>query len=512
MAEDKRERNSSRNLEEEKEDIDAKLEERAAQNNMTVANVKSLLHHVLKDKRVVAMAKKLANEDSSSEDIDLDIPPYEPRLTRARVREAVISSVTGVNFSPDKLSSLSVSTPLLPSISISSVAAPNALDELFPDVSSTEDEDDDYLPDTDTTVNNEDILVESDTETGDPIDTEIEEEEEEGEEEEGGERIQETQVTSSRGVLTDTDEAVQAATLLASLSDVNFTPLKDQAPLLPPIHPPVSTQPIQAYQPGPPELSNDEIIAKRTRSKRPLVDTDINEIEASFNPPDVPSDDESQTVQDIDEDELEWQKWLADLMNPRSADMSGLDDQEDDTEYNFWAEKHDDLEKEEFRTDRGVKIPQKEVDELIEELLNPNIGVLNADPNPIVSSLNYLDNTRTSTTTNNSGVDLTSAYLLESLGLRPPMLSQSALQATPLKDNTNTETRREEEQEMQTEPTTSSLEGNKEQGLSRDQMVQVWDQLQQHFQLLMQTFIMSRFEPSLVFIAQLAAQAVVSYE
>ena len=37
---------------------------------------------------------------------------------------------------------------------------------------------------------------------------------------------------------------------------------------------------------------------------------------ASFNPPDVPSDEESQTVQDIDEDELEWQKWLADLMNP----------------------------------------------------------------------------------------------------------------------------------------------------------------------------------------------------
>ena len=42
-----------------------------------------------------------------------------------------------------------------------------------------------------------------------------------------------------------------------------------------------------------------------------------------------------------------------------AADVSGLDDQEDDTEYNFWAEKHDDLEKEEFRTDRGVKIPRK---------------------------------------------------------------------------------------------------------------------------------------------------------
>ena len=63
--------------------------------------------------------------------------------------------------------------------------------------------------------------------------------------------------------------------------------------------------------------------------------------------------------------------------------------------------------------------------------------------------------------------------------LRPPMLSQSALQATPLKDGTN-ETRKEEEQEMQIElVTSSSVEGNKELGLSRDQMVQVWDQLQQ---------------------------------
>ena len=42
-----------------------------------------------------------------------------------------------------------------------------------------------------------------------------------------------------------------------------------------------------------------------------------------------------------------------------ATDLSTLEDQEDDTEYNFWAEKHDYHEKEEFRTDRGVKIPRK---------------------------------------------------------------------------------------------------------------------------------------------------------
>ena len=35
-----------------------------------------------------------------------------------------------------------------------------------------------------------------------------------------------------------------------------------------------------------------------------------------------------------------------------------LEDQDDDTEYNFYADHHED-EGEEFRTDRGVKIPRK---------------------------------------------------------------------------------------------------------------------------------------------------------
>lgn len=41
---------------------------------------------------------------------------------------------------------------------------------------------------------------------------------------------------------------------------------------------------------------------------------------ASFIPPDVPQDDSMintpSTCMDIDEDELHWQEWLADLMNP----------------------------------------------------------------------------------------------------------------------------------------------------------------------------------------------------
>jgi hypothetical protein len=44
--------------------------------------------------------------------------------------------------------------------------------------------------------------------------------------------------------------------------------------------------------------------------------------------------------------------------------------------------------------------------------------------------------------------------------------------------------------------------------LSHDQTLQVWDQLQQHFQLLMQTFLLTRFEPTLVFMSQIVSQAI----
>jgi hypothetical protein len=178
--------------------------------------------------------------------------------------------------------------------------------------------------------------------------------------------------------------------LLASLSDVSFTPLKSQ-------------------QEQPEEEEGGNEIAKRTRSKLMLVDKDINDIEASFVPPDVQSDEDTATLDvarhvDVDEDDLEWQRWLADLINPN--DIS-YDDWDNDTEYNFMSEDFQ-YEKEEFRTDRAVKIPQREVDELLEELLNPTSGVFSStDPVTIPSSAPSFDN---------ANVDLTGAYLLETLG------------------------------------------------------------------------------------------------
>ena len=53
-----------------------------------------------------------------------------------------------------------------------------------------------------------------------------------------------------------------------------------------------------------------------------LLPVSPSTIIASFVPPDVPLDDSvintPSTCMEFDEDELHWQKWLADLMNPPS--------------------------------------------------------------------------------------------------------------------------------------------------------------------------------------------------
>lgn len=85
-------------------------------------------------------------------------------------------------------------------------------------------------------------------------------------------------------------------------------------------------------------VQDEEIIARRTRSKHPLVDTSLSAIEgnesesiqcnidtfynyvislllsaASFIPPDA---EDPPTPMELDPEDLEWQSWLNDLLNP----------------------------------------------------------------------------------------------------------------------------------------------------------------------------------------------------
>ncbi|ELW59841.1 GON-4-like protein [Tupaia chinensis] len=110
------------------------------------------------------------------------------------------------------------------------------------------------------------------------------------------------------------------------------------------------------------EPMDDSLIAFRTRSKMPLKDVPLGQLEAELRAPDITPDMYDPNTAD-DED---WKAWLGGLMNDDVGNEDEADD-DDDPEYNF-LEDLDEPDTEDFRTDRAVRITKKEVNELMEEL------------------------------------------------------------------------------------------------------------------------------------------------
>lgn len=117
--------------------------------------------------------------------------------------------------------------------------------------------------------------------------------------------------------------------------------------------------------PGSPAAAEKEgVIAERTRSKLPLHDTPLECIEAQFIAPDITTD-----MYDTECDDEEWKEFLCSLVKPFEREESHEDDVED-PEYNFQEEEEEnDLDSWDLRNDRAVMIPQKEVSELMTELM-----------------------------------------------------------------------------------------------------------------------------------------------
>lgn len=114
---------------------------------------------------------------------------------------------------------------------------------------------------------------------------------------------------------------------------------------------------MDSYQP-----LEDSLIAFRTRSKRPLKDVPLGQLEAELRAPDITPD----MYDPNTADDEEWKRWLGGLMNDDVENEDELDD-DDDPEYNF-LEDLDEPDTEDFRNDRAVRITKKEVNELMEEL------------------------------------------------------------------------------------------------------------------------------------------------
>ncbi|KAF7264576.1 hypothetical protein GWI33_023037 [Rhynchophorus ferrugineus] len=106
-------------------------------------------------------------------------------------------------------------------------------------------------------------------------------------------------------------------------------------------------------------------IALRTRSKINLSSTPLEEIEKSFIPPDITTD-----MYDLDCDDDVWKDFLKTFTQPLDEMNRPNDDEEHDPEYNILADEINELDEEEIRIDRGVKVTKKEIKKLWDELFD----------------------------------------------------------------------------------------------------------------------------------------------
>lgn len=126
---------------------------------------------------------------------------------------------------------------------------------------------------------------------------------------------------------------------------------------------PLCMEPYQALSSGGAGEPDDSLVACRTRSKRPLRDVPLDQLEAELRAPDITPDmyDNVSTPED-----REWTQWLQGLMTSH-LDNDEEADEDDDPEYNF-LDDLDEPDLEDYRNDRAVRITKKEVNELMEEL------------------------------------------------------------------------------------------------------------------------------------------------
>lgn len=106
----------------------------------------------------------------------------------------------------------------------------------------------------------------------------------------------------------------------------------------------------------------DQTIASRTRSKLPLKDTPLEAIESTFVAPDITPD-----MYNTQCDNEDWQEFLSELMKTSNTMEPTEDD--NDSEYNFLAEaEKEEVDEEDYRNDKAVKVSKKELNELMDEL------------------------------------------------------------------------------------------------------------------------------------------------
>ncbi|XP_045550670.1 GON-4-like protein isoform X2 [Salmo salar] len=328
-------------------ELDRELENKSRQHNLTTANVRNIIHEVITNEHVVAMMKAAINETEA-------MPVFEPKMTRSKFKEVVEKGV------------------VIPTWNISPIKkAPQFVDIQLAEEDSSDEE---YCPD--------------------------EEEEDETAEDTFQESDMESTASSPRGtrggfhrkIHTEWDDDRSCSPM-----QVNHSRSRHLKVEVVPMGPPPPPQPSSSSGPhgfyttrAPPEFSfleklhaveeelaigpvclepyqpplADGLMACRTRSKRPLRDVPMGQLEAELCAPDITPD---MYGCDSAPEDPEWTHWLQGIMTSDMYNDEEGDDDDDDPEYNFLAE-IDEPDVEDYRNDRAVRITKKEVNQLMEEL------------------------------------------------------------------------------------------------------------------------------------------------
>nr|XP_008119257.1 PREDICTED: LOW QUALITY PROTEIN: GON-4-like protein [Anolis carolinensis] len=446
--------------------LDKTLEDGAKQHNLTAVNVRNILHEVITNEHVVAMMKAAISETE-------DIPMFEPKMTRSKLKEVVEKGV------------------VIPTWNISPIKKANEMKQppQFVDIPLEEDDDssdEEYQPE--------------------------EEEEDETAEESLLESDVESTSSSPRG-------AKKSRTRLSS--DIIETDEEGPAPLeaekegAPPLQRHISAEVVPMGPPPPPkprqskdstfmeklhavdeELASspmcidsyqpleDSLIAFRTRSKRPLKDVPLGQLEAELHAPDITPD----MYDPNTADDEEWKQWLGSLMTDDMENEDEADD-DDDPEYNF-LEDMDEPDTEDFRNDRAVRITKKEVNELMEELFETfqdEMGLSNVED----EGLEDEDSAAEARPNFNTPQVLRFEEPLANLLNEQHRTVKEQLEQLRMKKSAAKTPQEAEKAKLRSEKPLQAL------ALDAGQRKRLQQQMQQHVQLLMQIYLLSSANPSL---------------
>ncbi|XP_026855800.2 GON-4-like protein [Electrophorus electricus] len=337
--------------EEEFTKLDRDLTIKSRQHNLTSVDVRKIIHEVITNEHVVAMMKAAIKDTQ-------DMPMFEPKMTRSKLKEVVERGV-GIptwNISPIKKSK--------------EIKPPQFLDIPLEDEEDSSDEE--YHPDEDEEDETaEETILESDLDST-----------------ASSPRISRRGHSRTPVDLSECEEDRNSVTQLSRTSRhlrVEAVPMGPPAPpsqtcgssrpqraldsFMEKLHAvdeelelsPLCMEPYQTLSSS--ENAEESLVACRTRSKRPLRDVPLDQLEAKLRAPDITPDmyDCISALED-----REWSQWLQGLMTSQ-LDNEEEGDDDDDPEYNF-LEDLDEPDLEDYRNDRAVRITKKEVNELMEEL------------------------------------------------------------------------------------------------------------------------------------------------